>query len=41
MEAAVMSRSSPAERSVQQARWLLIPVFSLYGGMMLIGLFLA
>ncbi|HET9538140.1 MAG TPA: hypothetical protein VFP43_22800 [Mesorhizobium sp.] len=26
------------ERSVQQARWLLIPVFSLYGCMMLVGL---
>jgi hypothetical protein len=25
------------ERSVRQARWLLIPIFALYGGMMLVG----
>jgi hypothetical protein len=28
------------ESSVRQARWLLVPVFSLYGVMMLAGLFL-
>jgi len=28
------------ERSVSQARWLLVPIFSLYGGMMLAGMFL-
>ncbi len=29
------------EKSVRQARWLLIPVFSLYGSMMLVGLLLS
>ncbi len=27
------------EQSVWQARWLLIPIFALYGSMMLIGVF--
>ncbi|MET0167953.1 MAG: hypothetical protein ABW318_23555 [Vicinamibacterales bacterium] len=26
------------EQSVWQARWLLIPIFALYGGMMLVGI---
>jgi hypothetical protein len=31
----------PAESSVAQARWLLVPIFSLYGGMMLVGMLLS
>ena len=29
-----------AEMSVRQARWLLLPVFALYGGIMLVGVLL-
>jgi hypothetical protein len=32
---------TPAESSVAQARWLLVPIFSLYGGIMLAGMFLS
>jgi hypothetical protein len=27
------------EQSVRQARWLLMPIFALYGGLMLVGVF--